>query len=181
MNKWGVRLIGYYFFARAILTAYGLILSPYNAGGFFGFQSINASYSLPFFGSGTQIDFLALGEVIALLFIGYYILRLNSTARGTALLILWPPTIYYGIYFVLMTLVAIFSFFSPEAKASATLTFFQWSRDVNDPVILALAHAGFFLFYSIPTYLLMRKDVKQLFEKTAVTETNRPTSEAPTI
>jgi hypothetical protein len=170
MNKWGVRLIGYYFFVRAILTAYGLILSPFEAGGFFGFQATDASYTLPFIGSGKQIDFLALGEVITLMLIGYFILRLNLTARGTALIVLWPPTIYYGIYFILMTLVALFSFFSPEVTASETLTFFQWSREVNNPIILALAHAGFFLFYAIPTYFLMRKDVKQLFEKPVTIE-----------
>jgi len=165
MGKQGVRFVGFYFFVRAILTAYELILNPYNAGGFFGIQSVGASYSLPFFGSGTQIDFLALGEVSALLFIGYYLLRFNPTVRNAALLVLWPSTIYYGIYFVLMTLVLIFSFFSPDATASATLSFFQWSRDVNDPLVLALTHAGLFLFYFIPLYILMRRDVKRLFEK----------------
>ena len=173
MNKWGVRLVGFYFFVRAILTAYGLILSPFNAGGFFGFRLGNASYSLPFFGSGDAIDILALQEVVALLLVGYFLLRFNSTARLAALIVLWPPTIYHGIYFILMTLGAISSFFDSGATTSATLTFFQWSRDVNDPLILLLAFTGFFLFYSIPIYLLMRKDAKTLFQKVVTTgETN---------
>ncbi|MEW5941438.1 MAG: hypothetical protein AB1750_17370, partial [Chloroflexota bacterium] len=85
MNKWGVRLVGYYFFARAIITTYELILSPFKAGGFFGFQATGTFHALPF-GSGKLIDFLALGEVIALLLIGYFILRLNSNVRVTALI-----------------------------------------------------------------------------------------------
>ena len=164
MNKWGIRLVGYYFFVRAILTAYRLILSPSYAGGFFGIHT-NISYSLPFLGNGDAINLMAMGEVIALSLIGYFLLRFNSSARLAALLVLWPPTIYYGIYFLLMTLAAISSFFDPETKASATLTFFQWSQKINDPIILALAFTGFFLFYFIPTYLLMKKDTKALFQK----------------
>ena len=172
MNKWGVRLVGWYFIIRAILTAVGLILSPTHAGGFFGIYMDNSiSFNLPI-GNCTfpQIDFMALWETFFLFLVGYYILRFQSRARLTALIVLWPSTIYYGFYFILMTLAAIFSFFDPEAEASATLRFFKWSRDVNDPLILLLAFTGFFLFYSIPTYLLMRKDVKHLFEKPAAVD-----------
>jgi len=170
MSKWGVRLVGGYFFVRAILTAYGLILSPFDAGGFFGFRFTDVSYSLPFFGSGESlIDIMALAEVVAFLLIGYFLLHYNSIARLAALIILWPPTIVNGFYFILMSLVAIFSLFDSEAKASATLRFFQWSRHVNDPLILLLAFTGFFLFYSTPIYLLMRKDIKALFQKVATT------------
>ena len=170
MNKWGVRLVGGYFFVRAILTAYGLILSPFNTGGFFGLSITDVSYTLPFFGSGESlIDTMALAEVIAFLLIGYFLLRYNSIARLAALIILWPPTIVYGFYFILMSLVAIFSPFDSEAKASSTLRFFQWSRHVDDPLILLLAFTGFFLFYSIPLYFLMRKDTKALFQKVITT------------
>lgn len=180
MNKWSVRLAGWYFIIWALLTAIGFILSPTHAGGFFGIYMNNSvSYSLPIIGSGAipQIDLMALGKSIFLLLVGYFILQFQSSARFAALIVLWPITIYHGIYFSLVTIAAIFSFFYSGTQASATMKFLQWSREVKDPIILALAFAGFFLFYAIPTYFLMRKDVKRLFEKPVTTE--EPTNILP--
>jgi hypothetical protein len=174
MNKWGVRLAGWYFIIWALLTAIGFMLSPTHAGGFFGVYMYNSgSYTLPIIGSGAipQLDLMALGKSIFLVLAGYFILRLQSPARVAALTVLWPSVIIHGFIFVLVLAGAIYDLFAGRNSGGdyyATFYFFQtnWPGKITDPILLNLIFTGRFLLSLIPTYILMRKDVKRLFQRT---------------
>ena len=172
MNKWGVRLISAYFFVWAISKAVGID------------NSKGSSYNieLPFYKHSGQIDLVGWIGVCVLLYVGYNLLRFDSTSRTIALISLWPSVIGMGVFFVLITYSAINAFLSGAyATADSSMTFYffhiKWPGEITNPALIYSIIVGRLMLVLAPLYFLMRKDVKQLFAKTDTTETSAPNSE----
>jgi hypothetical protein len=175
MNKWGVRLISVYFFAWAISKAVGID------------NSKGSSYSikLPFYNHSGQIDLMGWIGVCVLLYVSYNLLRFNAASRTIALISLWPSVIGIGFFLALITYYAINALVSGTyATADSSMTFYffhtKWPGEVTNPALIFLIIAGKFMLALAPLYILMRKDLKRLFDKPVVADesTAIPTGES---
>ena len=174
MNKWGVRLIALLFVIRVILHAYNLITYTGPAGSYSGWVMEFGEWNI-------NTDFMAWAEIIILAYAGFQLFRFQPSGRYWALFTLWISTLVSGVFLVRITGVAIWAFYQREPiEAYFTVKFWNTVGTKVDGVIpLLLVYVGNFVFYLVPTYYLMRKDVKQLFEKPIALQENVPTSNAP--
>ncbi len=182
MNKWGVRLVGWYFLIWAISDVLGLMIDSGQTRGFLGISAdLSYDYNLPFYKGTGQIEIMRWAGVCVLVYVGYNLLRFKQSGRMAALIVLWPTAIISGFYFILMILSSVSVFYYSGTRLSATLNFFHtnWPGEISDPIILPLAFGSLFLLNFIITYFLMRKDTKQLFKKPATSEVNKLESEEP--
>jgi hypothetical protein len=160
MKKWGVRLIACLFFIRAISGAYNLIAYIGPAGSFSG-------WVMEFNGWNINTDFMGWVELVIPVYIGFQLLRFNPSGRFWALTILWLATLSLGGFLIwLSVLVAQAFYYNKPMNFSHT----NWFGEIRGPIPFLLFLASIFVFYAIPTYYLMRKDVKQLFEKPVAAE-----------
>lgn len=172
MKKWGVRLIGFYFLIGAIFDLLGLVMGTRSKKGFLGLIITNSH--------ANQVDIMGWIGVFVLAYAGYYLLRLDARGRLWTLIVLWPWVIISGFYLAWIVLSPTSTFFS-NANMSMGWHFFytDWPGEINGPYRIYSLFIGIFLFYSALTYFLMRKDVKQLFQKADTTAENHPNPEAP--
>lgn len=161
MKKWGVRLIGCYFFTWGISEVYKLIIGT-SSNSFFGIITTQ---------NGEEVAFMAWVGVIVYLYIGFQLLRFDPRGRLWALTIFWLSVIALGFYLAWLALSPTSNFFSDvEMSVVLRVLFTDWPGEINGPTRIYSLLVGIFLFYSFLTYFLMRKDVKQLFEKTIIAE-----------
>lgn len=156
MNKWGVRLISVYLFIWAISDFYNLITGNELIGIFIGFDlGLNRD--------GIPIHVMAWVEALVLVYAGVQLLRFRSSGRYGALTVLLLYTLRAGGYLIWMIIITAFSFIDSEFRFSFSLV------DGIGPITFLFDMVILFVYYFIPTYYLMRRDVKQLFEKTVAT------------
>ena len=168
MNKWGVRLIAVYLFAWAISDFYKLLTDNENMGDFLGLESY-----------GTPVPIMGWIEVVIYIYAGIQLLRFKPSGRNWALFIFGLLSLFSGAFLVVMVAVWINSYFT---LAEFPLTFdfpgSAWLGEIGTSIISMALLVGLILFfYFLPTYFLMRKDVKRLFDKIDTTETSAPNSE----
>ena len=170
MNKWGVRLISCYFFVWAISDVYKLATGT-SSNKFFGFY---------FSSNGENLAFMAWAEVVALAYIGFQLLRFHPGGRYWSLAVLWLMTLEAGGFLIWMIVLLAKDFFEGKSSGLAwNCNCPIWHGEVRGLPAVLLYFVVVFIFIFIPTYFLMRKDVKQLFEKAVATVENTPNSEAP--
>jgi hypothetical protein len=165
MNKWGVRLIACLFFIRAISDIYELIANTGSAeGSSLGWRVI--------IGGANLSSFMAWVEIIILVFAGVQLLRFQPSGRYWALFTLWISTLVSGVFLIRMIVGVTKAFYQHEPiEAYFTISFGDTVGNKVEGVIpLLLLFVGAFVFYLVPVYFLMRKDVKQLFEKPVAVE-----------
>lgn len=166
MNKWGVRLIGLFFIVWAMQLAIRLITGNHPPHGFL-FLVVDID----------GIDLAAWIGVCVLVCIGYRLLALDPRSRFWALIMLWFLSIGYGWYF-LKTIISVFSHSSLDP---ITLNFWpsQWNSPKLESTEIQLGVTlATFLYFAIPLYYLLRKDVKQLFQRPVTKVENNPDPEA---
>jgi len=146
MNKWGVRLISCLFFISPISNVYNLT-------------------------TGGRIDVITLVSGVFHVYIGVQLLRFQPSGRDWALFFFWLGTIIVG---VLCTWIIILSIYTLYTGTSFPYELHpKWGGEINDPIIFSVISIGFFLCCFVPTYFLMRKDTKILFQKAnAIKENN---------
>jgi len=155
MNKWGVRVIAIYFCVWSIHDFFGLLTGQLSKEGFMGLIIDAFGYDIaPWIGA------------FVCLYIGVQLIRLDPKGRRCALFLLWLWMIISGFYLVWMVFSPTSNFFS-DANMSVVWRLFytDWPGEVKGSYKNFLMYIGIFIFYSILTYFLMRKDVKRLFEK----------------
>jgi hypothetical protein len=160
MNKWGVRLIAGLFFIRVISGIYNLITYTGPAGSY-------TTWVMEFGGWKMNTDFMGWVELLILVYIGFQLLRFKPSGRFWALTVLWLETIFLGGFVIWMSVLAAKAFYYNEPMSFSHTT---WFGEISGPIPFLLFFCGAFVFYAIPTYYLMRKDVKQLFKKPVTTE-----------
>jgi hypothetical protein len=168
MNKWGVRLIGIYFFVWAISQFVKYVTITRNEHGFWGFD-------LGLAHNGKLIDVIGLMGVVILIFAGFQLLRFQASGRYSALFILRLAILASGIGIILTVAVLIDSLITGTSFPLTTnFRGNSWLSEPGGSIVYVVLLAGvFIIIYFIPAYYLMRKDVKQLFEKpVAAGETN---------
>ncbi len=163
MNKWGVRLISCYFFIWAISDVYKLISGTRHAKGFLGFH-------LTYHGENINIDSMAWAGVVILVYAAFQLLRFHPSGRYWALTVLWVSTLLSGFSFIWLIVLLANAFYNGTGIDFSNP---KWLGEDSRPIAALLLFVGAFLFYFISVYFLMRKDVKQLFQKPVTTgETN---------
>ena len=168
MKKWGVRLIGIYFFVWAISGVYNLIAYTGPAGSYTG-------WVMEFGGWSINTDFMAWLELIILVSIGFQLLRFQPSGRFWALTVLWLVTLLLGGVLIWMTALVAKAFYYNETME---LSHTNWFGEIRGPIPVLVFLAGAVVLYFIPTYFLMRKDVKQLFQRPVTKVENNPDPEA---
>jgi hypothetical protein len=147
MNKWGVRLIAFFFLIEAIYYFLPIITKIWHATGLWG---------------------LDLAYTIAFLYTGVQLLRFHPNGRSWALFIWWLITVFAGLFLFSIIWQVVFSIDFGGPK---------WLDERLRPIFALLVSFGFVILCYAPIHFLTRKDVKQLFEKATVTETIASTSE----
>ena len=166
MNKWGVRLIAVYLFVWAISDLYNLIAGNELTPVFIGFD-------LRLNRDGIPIHVMVWVEGLVLVYAGIQLLRFNPSGRYGALAILLLNTIRAGGYLIYMIAIMAMGLYHSGSD-------FWWQFSLVDGVSYFTFLFGtviFFVYYFIPTYYMMQKDVKRLFDKTDTTEISVPTSD----
>lgn len=173
MNKWGVRLIAVYVFLWAISDFYKLITGNGRTHGFFGFVWM-------FSNNGNSIDFMAWLQAIVLVGVGINLLRFQSGGRYWALFIFWWTSIMSAGFLIWMIVVSVIDLSKGEIPGLAVnLNNLIWGGEIRGFSAAFYYFVVILIFYFIPLYFLMRKDIKQLFEKSVTTVENNPNPEAP--
>jgi hypothetical protein len=150
MKVWGIRLIGMFFLVGAILNLFGIITGINPPHGFMGLSWVSSSI---------EFDIMAWIGTFVFAYIGYHLLKLRSQGRIWALILLW-----------ISVLRIVFAFIYTAIKIPAPLTSITLvanypghSYTLDKPGIFLVLMGISFLFFAIPTYFLMRKDVKMEF------------------
>ena len=167
MKKKGVRLVGVFFVVWAIHNFFGLLTGQLSKKGFMGLIIESGGHDIaPWIGA------------CLFLYIGVQLIRLDPRGRLWALTFLWLSVIVLGFYLAWIVLSPTSNFFS-NTDMSIIWHFFytDWPGEIKGPYNNYSVFIGVFLFYSALTYFLMRKDIKQLFEKSVTTE--EPTNILP--
>lgn len=161
MNKWGVRLISVYLSIWAITNAYKIISG----------HSKNTFFGLGFNLFGHTLDFLAWAEVAFLVYIGFQLFRFQSGGRNSALFLFWWLSISSAGFLIWMIVVTANDLYKGEIPSLAlNLNNPTWFGELRGFSAAWFYFVVILVFYFIPTYFLMRKDVKQLFEKPVTIE-----------
>jgi hypothetical protein len=168
MNKWGVRLIAVFLFIWAISDLHNLITGNELTPVFIGFDLMLNRDGIP-------IHVMAWVEALVLVYAGVQLLRFNPCGRYGALTMLLINTIRAGGYLIWMIVIMVVGLYHSGSD-------FWWQFSLVDGVSyfsFLFAMVIFFVYYFIPTYYLMRRDVKQLFQKAITTAENNSNLEAP--
>lgn len=161
MNKWGVRLIALLFIILAVSDVYGVITGARNGQSFTRFH-INV----------LGIDFMPWVEIVILVYAGIQLLRFQPSGRYSALFIFGLAILASGIGLILIVVVLIDSLISGTSFPLTTnIRGNNWFSEPGGSVVyVVLLAVVLIIIYFIPAYFLMRKDVKQLFEKIITAE-----------
>ncbi|MFZ5880072.1 MAG: hypothetical protein ACOY0R_11935 [Chloroflexota bacterium] len=162
MKKWGVRLIGILFLLQAISTtiAYANGISP----SFSGYVEVD----------NVKLDITTPILICLFLYAGFQLARCKESGRIWALILLWPSVIASLLFFV----EALVTYNSPIVAGKWKIgleVFWLWGQEktILDSPIRVFVVGLFMIFYLVPLYYLLRKDVKALFEPpttSAITE-----------
>ena len=159
LAKWGVRLIGFLLFVGAISDFYKLITGTRQIQGFLGFD-------LGLNHDGKPIDVMGWLGVVILIYVGVQLLRFQPSGRYWALFIFLVSTLL-----LVVNLVWFIGLFTTASSGGTRIDIAnpQWLDEKSRPIAAILLFVGVIVFYCVPAYFLMRKDVKQLFHKPAPT------------
>jgi hypothetical protein len=157
MNKWGVRLIALLFIILAISNVYRLVTGTGRSS-----DDLGIAYN------GKPVYIMAGIWAGIYFYTGFHLLKFHQKGRDWALFLLWPSTILVGLVCILVITVSVLSLYTRTALPIDLNP--RWGSQINNPISVSIIFIGGFLLIFIPTYFLMRKDVKQLFEKPVTTE-----------
>ena len=168
LTKLGVRLIGIFFFIRAVADVYGLITHTRSAEGFLGFYMNFNDDGKPI------IDIMAWVGVVIMIYVCFQLFRFHPSGRNWALTIYWLLLLEGAGYSIWLIISWVKDFFGGKDFSFAlNINNPVWQGEVSGLFAILLYFGVVVVFIFIPVYFLMRKDVKQLFQKTAPTgETN---------
>jgi hypothetical protein len=114
-------------------------------------------------------------EVVILVYASFQLLRFHQSGRNWALSIFGLSILASGLGLIFIVVISINAFYT-QTSYPFTLNFpgVTMFSEVDGSIAYVVFLIGIImLFYFVPAYFLMRKDVKQLFEKAVATgETN---------
>jgi len=174
MNKWGVRLIAVYFCVWAIFDFYTLTTGNGKTNGFLGFELAVSQ-------NGKPVDVMAWLQAFVFMGVAVRLLSFEPGGRYWALFVFWIKSIKSAGFLVWMIVVSINDFYKTDIPNLALkINIPIWVGELKGFSVALFYFVVFLIFYFIPTYFLMRKDVKCLFEKPVVADesTAIPTGES---